>query len=222
MTTKSKVLLGLAVAWLLVLTAIQFVTLEKVLSIEPGGATKLGSQIQPEPFWFGNGLQLGSDGSFENRIPLYMGTGQNQVAWCNNTGKTVIVSGYRGILISPSVVANPLGVTPASFGTPIASTTLVMFVGTSTKTTVTDALIEPVYGSLIDTALIATGTTNNTVINSTKNSGTNGVASIPVLNGICVIEVLENPYTWQQGVSETATSTARGYNIYSIFNVDTF
>lgn len=163
----------------------------------------------PTIYKYGIGFNgLAAAPNYMNFQPLVMTTGQNQASWLNNTGKTVYVTENTSILTATSTL-----------GPPNASSTLAFSVGTSTTATITDARTNFLFGSLIDSRLIATSTTNNITLNSEKDNGTNGQFIIPVAPGQYLIEVLENPYQTVGGSGnfENATSTNRGYNISSVF-----
>jgi len=178
-------------------------------SVAPTGqSSNLGGAdiVEQYPSYWVNGINIG--GRFTNNVKLVLGDGQNQVAWKNTTGQVVLASGVQGF-ISPSAKTSPA----------VASSTLAFFVGTSTTSTITDSAA-PVFGSLIDTYLIATSTTNTLAIDSFGDKGTNGQQVITVLPNQYVIAVLENPYNQActGATCETATSTNRGYNLPFSFN----
>lgn len=175
-----------------------------VASRSSSAPTKVGAGdiVQQYPSFWVNGINIGV--RFQNIVGLNLTDKKNQAVWLNNTGRTVMVGNFKGILV------------PNGKGSPIlASSTLILDVATSTTATVTDKAAPIAYSTLIDTYSIATSTTNNIVINSTGNKGTNGQGTIAVAPNQYLIEVLENPYNQAcTGVTcETATSTNRGYNI---------
>ena len=155
--------------------------------------------VEQYPSYWVNGINIG--GRYVQEVKLTMGEGQNQASWKNNTGKIVNVR---------DLVANL--VPNAKLTTPVASTSMNFFVGTSTTATVTDSAT-PVTGTLIDTYVIATSTGTGTAINSMKDGGTAGREVIPVLPGQYLIAVMEQTNSG----GEAATSTNRGFNLTTGF-----
>lgn len=167
---------------------------------------QLGDQVQNDVFWFTNGAKFGTNADAINWVRMQMGVGTNQISWLNNTGNTVFI---------PSSLAKV-----STNGT--ASTTYAITMGTSTAATVTDAQTAPVYGSMIDGALIATSTVFTTVSNIQNSTlvGTKEQGYIRVPAGQHVIAVMENPYkvpgTCTGATCENATSTNRGFSNVNI------
>lgn len=202
MNTIKKVFIAAGVIWLLVLTGV--VASPSLRS----SAVKLGAQVQQEAFWFVNGLQLGSSGFTVNWSPaVSMTTGKNQVAWQNTTGKTIYTS---------SVEANCIMTLGASSTVTTASTSMYLWIGTSTTATVGDPAIgtQPLLGSILDKVLIATssavGAIHDGITNSTL-SGSNEQGDVAVTNGQYILAAMESVNA--SPIGETATSTARGFNL---------
>lgn len=165
--------------------------------------TKVGAGdiVQQYPSYWTNGINIGS--RFVTAVPLNLKDKQNQVAWLNNTGQVVMASNFKAIIV------------PSGKGAKTASSTYIMDVATSTTATITNSAAPIAYPTLIDTYSLATSTTNNIVINSGKNGGTNGQSTIAIAPNQYLILVLENPYNQActGSVCETATSTNRGFNL---------
>ena len=173
------------------------------------GAVPQGSLIDQDirimPYGYEEGI-AGNANRAEYAIQLNLGSRSNQAYWLNNTGQAVLVGDFQGYL------------------TGTASSTLAAFVGTSTKSTVTDSSA-PIYGSILDTVLIATSTpAANIVLNSDVKGGTNGTGWVYVANNQYVVFALENPYNQActGSVCETATSSNRGYNVNATALVHAF
>ena len=157
----------------------------------------VGGTVENFPTNFTNGLA--NNGVFYGEVKGTIGAGSNQASWFNNTGKTVFVD-------RASLFVN---------GT--ASSTLQVNVGTSTTASIAYAAYKTTtnpFSALIDSYTLATST-NYRVVNSIKDAGTNGQNIIRVQPNYYVFFLLKNPY--QAGTSggayESATSTARGFNL---------
>lgn len=198
MKNINKVLIGLGVVWLLILTIAVF---------HPDAVKKLGSQIQSEPFWFTNGIQLGLQGELNNSVSLKMLNGQNQVSWLNNTGAPVT---FRGTDVYATLV------NAGSSTVTVASTSMLLYAATSTTSTTTDKLT-PLTGLLFDKVLIATSTPQGTSVGVYATSaftGSNEEAALTIPNGTYLIFVMEPPvFPNCGGGCEQATSTNRGFNL---------
>ena len=208
MTTKAKVIAGIVVVLLVAVAAFAVGFTHPGKPASSASTTKLGSQVQAEPFWFSNGIQFGSNGQLVNWTPPFtMSTGVNQAAWLNNTGVTVYVT---------SVSANCIMTTGASSTVTTASTSMYLWMGTSTTATVTNPAVgtQPFLGSVLDKVLIATSSAVGTIhdgITLSAFSGSNEQGMVPVANGqyliAAIMPVNASP------IGETATSTARGFNL---------
>lgn len=208
MTTKLKVIAGIVVVWLLGLTIFFAVSSTKAPAVVDQSSTNLGAQIQNEAFWFNNGIQQGQNGIGVNYGPtVIIGPGQNQGAWKNNTGKTVYVSTNDTNIITTNASS-----------TIVASTSMYLWVGTSTTATVADNSA-PIYGSVLDRVLLATsspvGTVHDGILNSAF-SGSNEQGTVAVPNGAYLITVMESVNGLPVG--EAATSTNRGFNLAEVFS----
>lgn len=207
MKNIKNILIGIVVVVVLLIGGLTIKSFIPVASeVHPQNA--LAAQVQNDQFQFTAGIAEGSPVAVNhNRVKLTLGARQNQASWLNTTGTTVIVSNVAGILTSSKV-----GISP------VASSTLVYSVATSTTPTVVDSQTAPAFAGILDSYLIATSTTNNITIDADKELGTNGQGTVSLLNGQYLIVTLENPYLTAgtctgTPLCENATSTNRGYNI---------
>lgn len=126
----------------------------------------------------------------------YIAAGQNQAAWRNTTGRVVYVK--------PGDVR--IGFTSGT-----ASSSLALFVGTSSASSYSDFARPTITTLLIDAALVATSTSASggpiTYVGTTTSSGV-GIA-VPA-NSYVVFNVQDRYFCKAQGACETATSTNRG------------
>jgi len=161
-----------------------------------------GGTVQFTPDTYAGGLNIG--GKYINWVSFVIPIGANQASWCNNTGHVVYGSGARFALASTT--AN---------GSVSAANSLVLSVGTSTKSTVTDSTA--LYGGLINQAFIATSSNafdrnSQVIIGGNAGGGTiSGVtasSTIAIAPAECVVAALENPYSASAGYATTST---RGY-----------
>ncbi len=151
---------------------------------------------------FSGGVGIGIAGSSHEQLSFTVsgtiGSGRNQGVWRNRTGRTV--------LISSADIAFPSGT---------ASSSLLVYISTSTASTVADFTAP--FGSLIDGMAIATSTSLARITpNSVKNAGTNGRNVVDVQDGEYVIVALLQKESTQNTCDtthgcESATSTNRGW-----------
>jgi hypothetical protein len=179
----------------------------------PSPATVRGADVvETYPSHFVAGINIGA--RYNQNVSLTIVNGQNQVSWLNNTGQTVYVKDGQATLIATTSTNIALGVIPS------ASTTLQLFIGTTSAATISDNKLPP-SRNLIDTAVIGTSSTNALILNSYNNKGTEGVQIMPVAPGQYVYVAIESPTYPTDGIviGRIATSTDRGYNLNFSFNV---
>lgn len=194
-TLKQKILAGVLVAGALLGALAWFgVTPFKTAT---SAKTQFGD-IESNPPWFTNGFGFGTNKALYLSGTLALVSGQNQMAWQNNTGSTVTVDVSRFDLN----------------GT--ASSTFAVWVGTSTTATVTNQFntnTAPMWSQLISASnTIATGTigTYPTQLDNFVNHKSGYPAEIQVLNGQYLLLVASS-FCTADGACNTATSTARGW-----------
>lgn len=143
---------------------------------------------------YSDGIKLGDVTTTWKRVVIP--SGSNQAAWYNNLGKTVFVTPDNVMIGFPS-------------GT--ATSTLVLYVGTSTSSTFTDYARPSVATLLVDGALVATSTSAGTT--GIYKMGTTSVAAnvfaVPA-GGYLVFDVQERFACKSDGSCNTATSSNRG------------
>lgn len=128
-----------------------------------------------------------------------LGSGVNQGGYTNKTGRRVVVEYAEA----------------RTTGT--ASTSYNFYVGTSTSlsnTTIDFAAGGTMFSELIDAKQVATSTPN-IVVNSIKDSGTNGRGALEIDPGESVLFSFRqtNVQACTGATCETATSTNRGFNV---------
>lgn len=199
MTTTQKI--GAAVVVVLgLLGALSFFGVNLVAKTE-----SFGSTVSSDIPWFTNGYKVGNSNALYTATSLSLPVGVNQASWLNNTGQIVVVDNSHVDLL----------------GT--ASTTMKLYVGTSTKSTVTDSFAlgtAPMWSQTIDGYSIATSTSGLsatqafTVADNYGSHKTNYSSFMEVLPNQYLIAVLSsNCSTYSQACGETATSSNRGYTL---------
>lgn len=210
-STIAKIL-GMVIAIALVVG----ITVHFVHSSQPsavaGSVNPSGGDIIQSVNTFVPGIVIGA--KFETWYAVNMPLGTNQASWCNTTGQVAYAEDARFSLASTTPNGNV-----------VASTTLALSVGTSTKSTITDTQV--VYGGLINQALIATSTAafdakSQVFVEGNGINGAGGVASstIAVSPSECVVASLENPYVTVGNINGySATSTGRGYVLNGLIGI---
>lgn len=163
-----------------------------------------GTYTNPVQFTKGLSLDVSNEIILAKRGTI--AAGQNQGAWLNDTGRIVYVDYAE---LSTVSTVSPLT------NSATASTSMRVSIGTSTAASNLAINFTQPYASLVDNALIATGTPNIS-INSDKDVGTNGRGTVPVLPGKYVYFLLRQDSTANctGSVCENATSTNRGFNLF--------
>lgn len=178
------------------------------------GLTPFGKQVEnqfgdvvPNAQWFTTGIGFGSNKALYLSNTLTLGSGVNQAAWQNQTGTTVTVDASRFDL------------------TGTASSTVAVWVGTSTSATVTNQFgaitTAPFWSQLIsasNTISTSTNGTYTTQLDNFVNHKSGYPAEIQVLNGQYLLLVVSSACTTNAGIQcETATSTNRGWTAVAPF-----
>lgn len=198
MTTQNKVIAGVVV--------VSLISVAALFSSKGGDATKrLGAQIEQETYWFYNGMQLGPAGTTQDEAQISMGSGQNQASWQNATGQTIYIDSGSVLGILTPGASSTAAVT--------ASTSMLVYAGTSTSAAVANATI-PIYGSIWGNVSIATSTKGSTALSSVQNGVSastteQGIVAVP--NGSYVLFVMNAVNA--PPIGESATSTNRGFNL---------
>ena len=156
-----------------------------------------GSTVDTNPWWYPNGVATGNLSSLYLSDTLTLSTGQNQVAWKNNTGQSVKVM---------------IG-TFETTGT--ASSTTWFNVGTSTTATATDVFTAgtsaPMWSQFIDGFKLSTSTVAGLWADNFVNHKSGYPAELIVPAGQYLLFTASNWCT-APGACENATSTNRGWN----------
>ncbi len=174
-------------------------------TLNPSPSSSTGSARGGGPVFnagaaFPIGLNLGMNGITTNMGQIQIGRGANQGAWKNTTGRTIYV--YEA----------PLSMA----GT--ASSTIKVYVGTSTTPTATDsftAATAPFWSQLIDAGQISTSTTAGLLFDSITNHKTSYPGTLPVADGQYVLLVADS-FCRSTGACETATSSNRGWTTLTL------
>lgn len=155
-----------------------------------------------------NGVVIGA--KFMQWVPLVLPLGTNQVSWHNTTGQVAYVAGGRFTLASTT-----------SAGQAIASSSMILSVGTSTTATITDS--PTIFGGLVNQVQIATSTTafdagSQIVLSGQGKTANSATSTIAVAPGEYLVETLEqaNQGCVNAGSCEAATSSKRGYVLNGI------
>lgn len=191
MTTIQKI--GAIVVGILLLLGAGLGTLAY---LRPSAIQSFGDVV-PNPQWFSSGYGFGNNASLYLSNKLTLGVGVNQAAFQNLTGKTITVDTGRFDL------------------TGTASSTVAVYVGTSTTATVTNQfslVTVPFWAQLISAGAIATSTngTYTSQLDNFVNHKSGYPAEIQVLNGQYLLVAVQS-FCTADGACNTATSSNRGW-----------
>ena len=153
----------------------------------------LGSSVLNTVYTFTQGIDTGA-GAVQFTRGGTIGAGQNQAFWRNTTGRTV--------MLVPEL-------TSVGFNTGTASSSMIIYVATSSSSTISNDYAQP--GGLVralDGAIFATSTAGPRFFMGTTTS----LGTVPVVrDGEYVVVQIQDRYGCKTvGVCETATSTNRG------------